>query len=679
MARRNIKLHAIFLGVVLIGFLSAFSYAQAPVPFVSLPLVPDATAPGGGDFILTVNGTGFVSNSVVKWNGTALATQFVNGSQLTATVPAADIATASTAWVTVLNPAPGGGTSSVAFFTVTAISGESPEFAPAATLTVGPLRSLATGDFNGDGKLDLVVPNSIYDGAVSLLLGDGAGNFASASYPVGGRYPSAVAVGDFNGDDKLDLAVACVWNLPNSVFILLGDGAGAFTAVSSTVVGDAPEAIAVGDFNGDGKLDLAVVNEGGNSLSILLGDGTGNFTLASSPATGSTPVSVAVGDFNGDGKLDLAVVNFYPFGGGDTVSILLGDGTGNFTLASSPATGTDPTSVAVGDFNGDGKLDLAVANVFASTLSILLGDGTGNFTLASSPAAGDPISLAVGDFTGDGKLDLAVTHNDNWVSVQSGDGTGNFTMGPPFGVGSDPVKIVVGDFNGDGYLDLATANFNDSTVSILLGVRPFSVVQLSPTNLTFATQLIGTRSDPQPVTLTNIGTAPLKIIRIQANHDFSQTNDCPKKLLFNGQCTIKVDFVPHGRGAKNGTLTITDNAPTSPQTVPLTGVATAVTLLPPNLNFGGQKVGGTSPPQAATFTNYGKDPVLIHRIRIAGANSRSFAQTNNCGTSVPAGGSCTINVTFTPQYKGQKTATLEVHDNGGASPQTVALSGTGTK
>jgi len=117
-----VKCHATLPGAILLVLASALSYAQAPVPFINLPLVPDATAPGGPDFTLTVNGTGFVSNSVVNWNGTALATQFVSGSQLTATVPAADIATASTGWVTVVNPAPGGGTSSVAFFTVTAES-----------------------------------------------------------------------------------------------------------------------------------------------------------------------------------------------------------------------------------------------------------------------------------------------------------------------------------------------------------------------------------------------------------------------------------------------------------------------------------------------------------------------------------------------------------------------------
>ena len=112
--------HKLLTALFLLSFLSALAYAQAPVPFISLPLVPDATAPSGEDFTLTVNGTGFVSSSVVNWNGAPLATQFVSGSKLTATVPAADIATASTAWVTVVSPAPGGGTSNTAFFSVTA-------------------------------------------------------------------------------------------------------------------------------------------------------------------------------------------------------------------------------------------------------------------------------------------------------------------------------------------------------------------------------------------------------------------------------------------------------------------------------------------------------------------------------------------------------------------------------
>jgi hypothetical protein len=677
--------HATLLGVVLLGLVSALSYAQAPVPFISQPLLPDATAPGGPQFTLTVNGTGFVSNSVVNWNGSALATQFVSGSQLTAIVPAADIATANTGWVTVVNPAPGG-TSNVAFFTVTA-KAKYVAFNLASSPAVGFYpTSVAVGDFNGDGKLDLAVANS-YSGTVSIMLGDGTGNFTQGSSVVMPNYGlSSVAVGDFNGDGKQDLAVAGYEG--STVYILLGDGTGNFSIASSPST-PLPLSVAVGDFNGDGKLDLAVANANNvcsrpGTVSILLGDGTGNFTLASSSPVGGCPWSVAVGDFNGDGKLDLATANYAR----NTVSVLLGDGTGNFTLASSPPTGKGPEAVVVGDFNGDGKLDLAVLNAYgcstctSGSVSILLGDGTGKFKLPSpTPTDGwQSFGMAVGDFNGDGMLDLAAANEaDDTVSVLLGDGKGHVTLAALPTVGGFPAAVAVGDFNGDGMLDLAVANQGDGTVSILLQVPPVLAVTLSPTSLTFGTQLVGTSSNPQPVTLTNTGNALLKIGKIAAGANFTQTNNCPTKVPAGGQCTINVTFSPTGIGTLKGAVTIKDNAPNSPQKIPLTGVGTVVTLLPSSLDFGNQKVGTTSQPQLATLTNYGTQAVSIYDIYIGGKQAGSFAQTNNCGTSVPAGGSCSISVTFTPAGKGLKTATLKVKDNGGGSPQAVALSGTGTK
>jgi Abnormal spindle-like microcephaly-assoc'd, ASPM-SPD-2-Hydin len=226
-------------------------------------------------------------------------------------------------------------------------------------------------------------------------------------------------------------------------------------------------------------------------------------------------------------------------------------------------------------------------------------------------------------------------------------------------------------------LDLAIGDGMNETLSVLLGAIP--PVMLSPTNLTFGTQLIQTRSDPQSVTLTNIGAETLNITKVAASYNFHQTNDCPKSVPPSGQCTINVTFNPHGRGMTKGMVTITDNAPTSPQTVPLKGVGTAVSLQPPSLDFGAQKVGTTSPPQDVTLTNRGIAPVNINRINITGKNHSYFAQTNTCGTSVPPGGSCTLSVTFTPQTRGShKSATLNVYDNGGGSPQTVVLSGHGT-
>ncbi|MEK6289352.1 MAG: FG-GAP-like repeat-containing protein, partial [Acidobacteriota bacterium] len=227
--------------------------------------------------------------------------------------------------------------------------------------------------------------------------------------------------------------------------------------------------VAVGDFNGDGKLDLAVANELSAIVSILLGTGTGSFGAKTDFGTGGLPRSVAVRDFNGDGKLDLAVAN----SGDNTVSILLGTGTGSFGAKTDFGTGQSPFSVAVGDFNGDGKLDLATANGNGASVSILLGTGTGSFGAKTDFGTDTfpffPFSVAVGDFNGDGKLDLAVANlNGDTVSIRLGTGTGSFGTKTDFATGSRPASVAVGDLNGDGKLDLAVANDSDSTVSILL-------------------------------------------------------------------------------------------------------------------------------------------------------------------------------------------------------------------
>jgi hypothetical protein len=687
--------HLVLLAGLLLLIFTLPALAQNnPVPLINQPLVPDAVSPGGSAFTLTVNGTGFVSSSVVHWNGSARATTFVGDSQVTAAISAADIANAGTASVTVVNRAPGGGTSNVAFLSIT-----NPTTFVTMSLASSPQTgflpySVAVGDFNGDGNLDLAIANFGGGGGntLSILLGDGTGNFSLASSPATGSGPYSVAVGDFNGDGKLDLAVANVGS--STVSILLGDGTGNFTLASSPATGIDPASVAVGDFNGDGKLDLAVANACGNNpncnsggtVSILLGDGTGNFALASSPATGNKPYSVAVGDFNGDGKLDLAVAN----NGSNTVSILLGDGTGNFTLASSPVTGNSPISVAVADFNGDGKLDLAVANQCgndpncdsAGTVSILLGDGTGNFTLASSPGTGYyPNSVAVGDFNGDGKLDLAVANlDDSTVSILLGDGTGNFTLTSSPATGN-PDSVAVGDFNGDGKQDLAVANFeSDSAMVSILVQAP--AVMLSSSSLAFGNQNVGSMSDPMRSTLTNTGSATLTISGISVTGtnagDFTMTNTCGTIVLGGASCTINVTFDPSAPGMRTASVNITDNAPGSPQMIALsgTGVAPAVTLAPTSLTFGNQLLGTTSPAQTVTLTNSGTETLTITSIAISG----NFSQTNTCGTSVAMGASCTISVTFKPLVIHMQTGAVTITDNAFGSPQQmVPLTGTGTE
>jgi len=289
-------------------------------------------------------------------------------------------------------------------------------------------------------------------------------SFAPASTFVAGTKPESVAVGDFNGDGKLDLAAANVDSANISIF--LGTGTGSFSGATNFSVGTSPFSVAVGDFNRDGKLDLAAPNIDSNNVSILLGTGTGGFSAATNFIAGSGPKSVAVGDFNGDDKLDLAVANNFP--GSNNVSILLGSGTGSFSAPTNFAVPGDfPQDVAAGDFNGDGKLDLVVPS---DNVSILLGTGTGSFSAATTFVSCCPQSVAVGDFNGDGKLDLATPNGDpNDVSIFLGTGTGSFSAPTNFAAGTEPLSVAVGDFNGDGKLDLATASRASNDVSILLG------------------------------------------------------------------------------------------------------------------------------------------------------------------------------------------------------------------
>jgi Tol biopolymer transport system component len=272
----------------------------------------------------------------------------------------------------------------------------------------------------------------------------------------------SVAIGDFNGDGTLDLVVAHSGS--SNISVSLGTGTGSFSAATNFVVGSLPVSIAVKDFNGDGKLDLAVANSGTNNISILLGTGTGSFSTPTNFAVGSSPASVAVGDFNGDGNSDLAVVTQ-----SNGVAILLGTGTGSFGAATNFAVG-NPRSVAIGDFNSDGKLDLAVTINNPSNVSILLGTGTGSFSAATNFAVGtDPISVAIDDFNGDGISDLAVANFSSAnVSILLGTGTGSFSAATNFVVAQSE-SLAIGDFNGDGKSDLAVANAFLDNVSILLG------------------------------------------------------------------------------------------------------------------------------------------------------------------------------------------------------------------
>ncbi len=342
--------------------------------------------------------------------------------------------------------------------------------------------SVAIGDLNGDGNKDLVVANGVSND-VSILLGNGAGSFSAPTNLAAHGAPTAVAIGDFNGDSKPDLAVAN--SISNDVSILLANPMvpGAFLPATNFAAGNHPYSIAIGDLNGDGKLDLAVANcgmgggsgcGGASGVTVLLGNGSGGFSAPTTFAAGTGVRSVAIGDLNGDGKPDLAVAN----GASNDVSILLGKGSGGFSAPANFAAGSFPESVAIGDLNGDSKPDLVVANCSfvcgsgsdSGNVSILLGNGAGSFSAAVNFTAGTgPESVVIGDLNGDSKPDLAVANGaSNDVSILLGTGSGSFSAPIDFTAHASPEDVAIGDLNHDSRPDVVIANQNTNDVSVLL-------------------------------------------------------------------------------------------------------------------------------------------------------------------------------------------------------------------
>ncbi|MBI3851275.1 MAG: HYR domain-containing protein [Verrucomicrobia bacterium] len=409
------------------------------------------------------------------------------------------------------------GNSAICSFSVTVSDPESPSFTLTGafqTKTIGgnPFINsefVTTGDFNGDGNVDVVAVSVGYfaergTNDVAVMLGDGAGNFAPGrvfSVPFSCH---SVAVGDFNGDGKMDMAVAngddSTFPVRGNVSLLFGDGAGGFGQPVNIHLGFCYKVVA-GDFNGDGKMDLAVANWDETKapkqrVTVLLGDAHGGFAVATNlfwcpPPTGNPTISLAdsvameeltVGDFNADGKLDLAIPNSagLALGGGSTtcgINVWLGNGAGNFSAAmSSPVTfgNASGMSMAVGDFNEDGRLDVVTVQGYvgdfgqpaipAGSINVSIGHGDGSFGPELNYIDFNrPTAVAVGDFNNDGHLDLAVAENNSGVSILLGNGQGGFSFlaNSP---GSAFYSLAVADFNHDGRLDVASEANSGATI-----------------------------------------------------------------------------------------------------------------------------------------------------------------------------------------------------------------------
>jgi hypothetical protein len=434
---------------------------------------------------------------------------------------------------------------------------------------------VAVGDFNGDHRLDVAVTNN-GSGTLSIGLGNGDGTFTKAfgSPLVVGSSAQAVAVGDFNGDGRQDIAVADPAD--NRVVFFFGNGNGTFQIPFSVAVSGRPISLAVGDFNKDGFDDLAVGTQNGQ-LGIIFG-GTSFTSTTVSTSTGAVTALVTA-DFNNDGKLDIAAARELTTG--TSVSIFLGNGLGGFTLASgSPIalTATGATSLAVGDFEGIGLQDLAVANFTDNTVTLLPGNGDGTFaspTILSVP--GQPFSVATGDFNLDGQVDLLTANNaNNNVTALLGNGDLTFQAAQNFAVGTAPLAMAVGDFNGDGAPDLVVANNGTATgagssISVLLNAStPIHFAISAPASVMAGTSFSITVSAED--TSNNVLTTYRGRIRFTSSDSFAvlppdyafTTADAgvhtfTVTLQTSGSQTITVNQLTHP--SFRGTVTVTVNNP----------------------------------------------------------------------------------------------------------------------
>ena len=557
-------------------------------------------------------------------------------------------------------------------------------------------QNLVTADFNGDGFPDVAFSYARYNGqpAIGVMLGSSHGALAAPTYATVGstsclyNLPEWVAAGDVNGDGKADLVATLTnYNVAgcanNEVAVLTGLGTGKFNkpVLYSTGATAQSYEVFLADVNGDGKLDIITSNADG-TISVLLNKGKGTF----GPAVITTSLvglgnpygnSLTVADFNGDGKADIAVANYgWNSSNGNGVFVLLGNGDGTFkapiTVTAAPVYNYTYT-LAAGDFNKDGKMDLLVtlmgqcpADAHGSAAyAFLQGHGDGTFTAGPMNCIGGnyPMYPVVADLNGNGKLDAFIPLLQSETNIAlgpallEGNGNGTFNRIGKFYVGDMSPGAVVADFNGDGMPDIAVLNSDGwhsgagpEFVTVMQNsTQPVSV---SPLSLNFGSVAVGANKS-LTIILTNNQSTTLTIDSIttaSGTGDFTASSNCGTSRKAGWDCTITVKFTPKALGAQTGTLTIKDSAGT--QTVQLIAVnpKPAITSLsPPSATHGGAgftlTVNGTGfisssvvdwagSPRATTYVSSTEVTATITAADIAKAGTFKVTVT----TRVPGGG-----------------------------------------
>ncbi|QHN03569.1 choice-of-anchor D domain-containing protein [Granulicella sp. WH15] len=602
--------------------------------------------------------------------------------------------------------------------------------------------AIASGDFNGDGKLDIVVANGGTPGcgpalglacpnSLTLELSNGDGTFTSSTIN-SVNFPSGLAVADFNGDGKLDIAATD--GAESTVTILLGKGDGTFTKVATPEpTGNYPDQVAAGDFDGNGRPDLAIIGgDTGSTLTVLFGNGDGTFTARPTSFTlDGYGNSLALGDLNGDGKLDIAVsVSANSPGGSSSIAIFLGTGTTTFNLGtpiSSAGMGSDGSfgALALGDFNGDKKLDLITYLIDdEDTMNILplLGNGDGTFKAQTAIATKDDsyeTSFGVGDFDGDGKADFSMASDTHFsVFLSNGDGTFKTPVSLT-GADTEPSYLsqVVGDFNKDGLADMAIAdgdlneiflemsNLTATATATLTGVsvpgsgaHAVSATYAGDANFTASTSATTPLNGALTTTTLKLsssassstfGTQIVLTAILSPYTTLGLKTDGETIIFYSGTTSIGVATLSSGVATLNvtslavGTDSVTAKYANDSNFAAATSNTVSITVSAATATLTVSPTSLTFPAQLQGTSSTAQTVTLTNSGTAAVTISNiaitgDFAKTTTCGTSLAAAGTCTISVTFTPASAGERTGTITITDSASGSPHIVALTGTGT-
>jgi hypothetical protein len=461
----------------------------------------------------------------------------------------------------------------------------------------GPCSS-AIGDVDGDGKADLVIVNQ-YSYTVSVLRNIGTSgnvNFASKIDFATGTTPRSVSIGDIDGDGKPDLAI--VNEASNSVSLLRNTGNVGIIGFATKVdfaTGGLPQSVSMGDLDGDGKLDLVVANSSDTTISVLRNTSiSGNISIANKVdfKTAQSPYSSVIGDIDGDFKPDLAVANL----NGNSVSVfrnLCSTGMINFDNKVDFLVGTRPISLIICDIDGDNKLDLSVTNNSSNTISVLLNTSINNipsFAQKADFSIGlNPSSIATGDIDGDGKPDLGITnYQSGTISIlrnTSFIGSANFALNVDFNSTLGPSSVSIGDFDGDGKSDISVTNIASNIVSVF---RNNPNPQLHPTitvngSLVPFSSCFGAVSSQQNFIVSGIDLSTNIFITPPLGYEVSTTSGSNFKSSLSlspiagnvNNTVIYIRLTNAATGAPNGNITVSYTG-LSPQNVNATGVVNVI-------------------------------------------------------------------------------------------------------